>query len=183
MTADGIRFDYTKEYGTLGKALVLPSSGTQFRFVRLGTLSVPIGSQATHTVYLTGSVAVGSTGQFGVDYLVFCLASARALSPTGKVNDATYPAFAPYNGISKVVQPDLRGSKDLGSGLAPSLLKDVGLGGSLLEVPNTNVDLLVKLCSLVPDDPTLNATSEALSHPATVRLADVRPRWRLSRSS
>jgi hypothetical protein len=39
----------------------------------------------------------------------------------------------------------------------------------------------VKLSSLVPDDPTSDATSEQLAHTATVHVA-VTPRWQLLRS-
>ena len=41
---------------------------------------------------------------------------------------------------------------------------DTGLGGSRLWVPPGNVDLLVKLSSTVPDNPTVDDSDEQLSH-------------------
>jgi hypothetical protein len=46
------------------------------------------------------------------------------------------------------------------------------MGGELLEtLPPGNTDMLLKLSSLVPDDPTVDATSEQVSHTATVHVA------------
>lgn len=50
---------------------------------------------------------------------------------------------------------------------------DHGLGGQLLELPPGETDLLVKLSSLVPDDPTLNAFSEQTQHEASVKVTVV----------
>jgi hypothetical protein len=177
----GVRNTYTAEYGTAGKPLVLPSSGTQFRFVRLGTLTMPV---ATGGALVAGTIGVnatttGGSGQFGFDYLVITRANRRVLSPTAKAYDSNYPPFL-FTGGLKVIRPDLSGR--LLALSAPDVeLWDSGLGGSLIELPPGLIDLTVKLSSLVPDDPTANSTTETLSHAATIQLRDVRPRWRLGR--
>jgi hypothetical protein len=130
-------------------------------------------------LWLAGSTAVGSTGTFGVDYLTPVLARSRALSPTAKVLDTTYPRFVVSTGeTQKRVRADLSA---LVAQPPNAALRDHGLGGSLIEPPAGTVDWLVKLSSLAPDDPTVDSTTEQLNHSATVQL-DVTPRSFLMRA-
>ena len=176
---------YTAEYGSAGKLVKLPSSGTQFRVVRLGTLTFLADRQrpARWKLKLAASYAAGSTGSFGVDYLILAPARARACGPTGKALDATYPKFTKSTGETRrTIRSDLSGRT--GNPASPSLHDhpDAGLGGSLLELPAGQADVAVKLSSLVPDDPSSDTTTEQLSHTATVHLAIV-PRYHLARAS
>lgn len=179
----------TSEFGIAGKPLVVPSSGTRFRFVRVGTLRIPYASQDPSqipSIRLTGTMLAGSTGTFGLDYVLLCRARDRALGPTGKPNDDNYPAFFKLFGFehSRRIASDLSGqSLQFPNGeMDPAVVGDTGLGGSLIELPTGDINALVKLSSLVPDDPTADATSETLSHAVTVQFA-VTPRWPLARTS
>lgn len=169
---------YTDEFGAAGRAVGVPSSGTQFRLLRMGVVRLPT-NLGRWQVSVDFTRASGS-GTWTVDYIVLVPANARALSPTGKVNDATYPDFAPVTTeLTRRIRSDLTGTLREPTGseyLAP------GLGGSLLELPPGNFEALAKLSSLVPDDPTVDATSEQLAHTATLHFA-ITPRWRLGRSS
>jgi hypothetical protein len=156
---------YSAEYGSAGKLLPVPSTtGVKFRFVKLGTLSMPVDTAAPvkWNVRVDASWATGSAGVFGLDYLVMVPARARALSPSGKPNDAFYPDFiASTSDTAKTIDSDLSGKVASGAANAG---RDSGLGGSLIELPPGTVDVLVKLSSLVADDPTSDATTEQLSH-------------------
>lgn len=167
---------YSAEFGSAGKAIVLPSSGTAFRFVRLGTLNLPIDTLTPQrwSVKIAASWGSGSSGALGLDYIASNPVRQRALSPTAKANDATYPPFllGTASTATKTIRADLSGTISVGANPA----RTNGLGGSPIEMPPGNVDLLVKLSSLVPDDPTLDATSETLSYASITGSVRVTPR-------
>jgi hypothetical protein len=172
---------YTQEYGSTGKLLTVPSSGTVSRLTRLGTLILradPLRAVAQQ-LRLAGSLGAGSAGSaFGLDYLVLVRAPQRVSSPSGKPNDSSYPAFARTTSeIRRIIRSDGAGFTAQPGGMRS---QDVGLSGRI-ELPAGNVDLLAKLSSLVPDDPTSDATTEQLAHSATVHAA-VTPRYRLARA-
>lgn len=174
---------YSNEWQSAGKLLTLPSSGTRFRPVRLGTLPLLSDSSAPlrWRLKVAASWAAGSSGTFGLDYLWLVLARKHALSPDAKPNDSTYPDFvASTNATVKTIRSDLSGTvAQSGQNAHP----DHGLGGSLLELPPGTVDVLVKLSSLVPDDPTSDATSEQLAHTGSTVALTVTPRWAYFRPS
>lgn len=156
---------FSAEWGSAGKLLVVPSSGTQFRATRLGTLSMPVDkvTPLKWNMKVAASWAAGSTGQFAIDYLVLVPARSRALSPSSKPLDATFPKFIASNADT---QKRIRGN-DLSGAVASAagnLGRDSGLGGSPIELPPGNVDVLVWLSSTVPDDPTVDAQTQQLSH-------------------
>jgi hypothetical protein len=168
------------EYGSTGKLLVKPSSGTVYRFVRLGI--VPVDISAGQLLAITGTTAVGSTGVFGIDYAMVVPARRRALGATG-VAASTITPFVPDNATewSKQVFEDLHSDIQAES-FATSPNQHVGLGGSLIHpTPGAN-RWLVKLSSLVPDDPTSDATTEQLAQAATVSV-DITPRSFMLRSA
>ncbi len=155
---------------------MVPASGTRFRAVKLGTMVLPVDvvEPLRYHLVVAASWAAGSSGQFGLDYLWMVPARQRALSPSSKPNDATYPAFvSSTTATRKTIRHDLSGrvSQDVGN---PG--RDCGLGGSLIEFPPGDVDLLVKLSSLVPDDPTPDSTTEQLAHTSTSGTVRVTPR-------
>jgi hypothetical protein len=183
VSAAGQRF--TAEYGSSGKALTVPSSGTVYRPVRLGTITMnrqfaaSTGS-AGGAIKIDGSVDVGSAGAFGFDYVWVVPARRRALGPTGVVLDGTYPAFVTSTGTwVKRVRSDLSATIDA-DGVAAHV-GDHGLSGSLIEVDPGTPKFWVKLSSEVPDDPTSDASSEQTTHTASVQL-DVVPRSFMLRS-
>lgn len=173
---------YSAEYGSVGKQIVKPSSSTVFRMVKLGTLTMPVDvvSPLKWRVKVAGGWAAGSSGAFSLDYLVMVPARARALSPSGKPNDSSYPDFIVSTAdTTKLIRSDLSGRVGSAAG---NTGRDAGLGGSLIELPVGNVDMLLKLSSLVPDDPTLDATSEQLSHTVTGTVT-VTPRYWVGRGA
>jgi hypothetical protein len=186
---DGTNFGaerFTNEWGSAGKLLVKPASSQAYRMVRLGTLPMVVDrtSPRRWALRLAGSTAAGSSGVFGVDYLVLVPARKRALSPSGKALDSTFPKFiASTSNTTKRVRSDLSGRVNSGAYGAANQHPDHGLGGSLLEIPTGNVDFLVKLSSLVPDDPTSDTTSEQLSHTGASVRFDITPRWAYLRTA
>jgi hypothetical protein len=182
---DGTSFGgerFTAEYGSAGKSLVKPSTGGGWRTARLGTISMPVDKVTPRRwkAWLTGTAAAGSSGFFSLDYLLMVPARGRALSPTHKANDSSYPKFIGSTAATKkTVRSDLTAVVASGSS---NPVRDQGLGGSLLEIPTGAVDFLVKLSSRVPDDPTSDTTTDQLAHTADLRF-DVTPRYFLARGS
>ncbi|MGH2878956.1 MAG: hypothetical protein ACRDK4_05030 [Solirubrobacteraceae bacterium] len=182
---DGLSYGsarYTDEWGSVGKLLVRPASGTGiWRMTRLGTLRMLVDPLRPRKwlVWLGGAVGADTSGAWGVDYLCLVAGAQRACSPSSKANDSTYPTFIGSTAeTSKTVKSDLSALVSLPPKYGHP---DHGLGGQLLELPPGEVEMLAKLSSLVADDPTSNATTEQLSHAATVHVA-VTPRWYLMRS-
>jgi hypothetical protein len=172
---------YAHEFGQAGRALVKPSSGTSRRFVKLGTLTIPIAF-GSFFFRVDASTAAGSTGQFGLDYLLVVPANDRALGPTGKALNTYYPRFLAAAGATRRIRADLSGLAMIAGATYPPVTPGPGLGGSLIELEPGDLALIVKLSTLVPDDPTADTTTETLSHAATVSVA-VTPRYRLARPS
>lgn len=175
---------YTNEHGSSGKSLTVPSSGTErFRLVRLGTLGLPVDPvrPLKWDLKVTGTWASGSTGVFGLDQLFVVPARQRAVSASGKVNDAGYAKFIGSSATaSKTIRSDLSGLIASGAG-NPG--RDSGLGGSPLEFPPGQVDLLVVLSDLVADDPSLDANSAVKEFAGVTGTVRVTPRTWLARSA
>ena len=167
--------NYTVEYGSTGKTLAVPPSSTSLRFLRLGTISMPM-VDLVRNLTLTGQVDTGSTGVFGIDYIVLVPANRRALSPTGKTISSV-PTFIVGSNMTKTIQSDLRGS----AGVFGTFSPDVGLGGSLIEIPPGKIQAFAKLAKMVPDDPTDFTSETPTAQPATIQLG-ITPRWRLGRA-
>lgn len=144
------------ENPTTGKQMVVPNGGTAYRLTRLGTVTFPV-DPSTPTKWLVDvliTYAAGSSGTLGFDYLLLVPARRRALSPTGKVNDSTYPVFANSADQKTIYGGDLSGAASF-SGIN---IPRPGLGGSPIELPaGVSMDMLVAAYSTVPDDPTANS--------------------------
>lgn len=175
---------FAGEFGSSGKTLTKPSSSTGFRPIKLGTLSMPVdkAQPLKWNLKVAASWASGSTGNFGLDYLWLVPSRQRALSPTSKPNDAAYPDFIASTADTqkRVNGADLSGQVASGSG---NFGRASGLGGSPIELPVGNVDMLLKLSSLVPDDPTSDTTSEQISHTGVTGSVVVWPRYWLSKGA
>lgn len=175
---------FTHEYGNNGKLVAGPSSGTVYRFTRLGTVTLPVvpTEPSAWLLWVAASTVAGSSGVLGVDYLLVVPRRARALGPTGVANDPAggYPVFAVSASleVQRTIRSDLSG---LAAQPPGNPYPHHGLGGSLIQLPPGNVDMLVKLSALVPDDPSVGAAGEQLAHTATVRV-DVTPRSYLLRN-
>lgn len=165
--ADGVGYGgtvYTTEWGSAGKLLMQPSTASNHRFVRLGTLSLPARSASLWRVRLALGVASGGSGNFTMDYVLLVPARRRAASPSAKVRGSGYPWFIRSTGATpKTVASDLSGRVVSPNG---STLTDTGLGGAPIELPTGAVDLVLKLSSSVPDDPTLGTYDDTAAPPA-----------------
>jgi hypothetical protein len=175
--------NYSAEWGSAGRLLTLPSTGSAFRLTKAGTLSMPIdkANPRAYYVQLIATWAAGSTGAFAIDYLILVPSRSRALSPTSKPLDATFPSFIITNAdTAKIIRgADLSGRVGIGGS---TLGRDRGLGGSLIELPPGNVDMLMWLSNVVPDDPTVDtqAHQSAFTLTATSQLT-VTPRFYLAK--
>lgn len=171
----GVR--YSAEYGSSGKQLTSPSSGTVFRFIRLGTVTMPIdkATPLKWALKVAGSWVVGSSGSFGLDYIVMTPARARAVSKSGVANDSAYPKFvASTSDTIKTIRSDLSGLVASGTGNAGA---DSGLGGTMIELPPGDVNMMVKLSSMVADDPSSSTTSEQKEHTGVTGTFTITPRY------
>jgi hypothetical protein len=174
---------YTAEYGTSYKAVPRKTLST-YTFMRLGTLPMPVVPSAPlkWNLRLDASWGANGTGWFGIDYVMLVPARTRALGPTGKRNDATYPTFIKTGGsgyTKKLVKSDLSGWAGWGANgnSIGNLMPDSGLGGSPIEMPPGNVSILLKLSGAVPDDPvTTNDLDDATTAQA-VTTVSVTPRY------
>jgi hypothetical protein len=163
---------HTGLWGTQGELLTKPSSGTRFRMVKLGSMTVVCDPlrPVLWRFRLDGSWAAGSSGVFGLDDLYVVPAGSMVAGPTGKALDANYPKFvASTSQTTKVIRSDQSG---LAASPPANPSPDSGLGGpGLLEPPAGQLDTLLVLSSLVPDDPTSDASSEQEDYTGTVHLS------------
>lgn len=170
--------------GSSGKLLTKPSTGSAFRPVKGGTLSMPVDPTAPlkWNLKVAASWAAGSSGIFGLDYLWLTPGRQRALGPTGKPNDSSYPDFIASTADTqkRIRGGDLSGLVASGAG---NFGRTYGLGGSAIELPAGDVDMLFKLSSVVPDDPGVDTTSEQLAHTSVTGSVLVWPRYWLSKGA
>jgi hypothetical protein len=146
---------------------------------RLGVIRMVVNPLAPRIWKLVPELVSSFGGETALDYLLLCPATQRACSPSAKPLGDSYPSFIP------TVLPSV---KTIHSNLTAVTSKpgksghpDRGLGGQLLEVPPGETQMLIKLSSMVPDDPTASAVSEQLSHEAKVTVWAT-PRWYLART-
>lgn len=173
---------YTDEWGSAGRPVTVPAGNIKYRMTRLGTIRMLVNPLSPRIWNLVVQLTCLSTAtKMGIDYLMLCPVLQRSCGPSGKVNGETYPRFAQTaQAISKTIKSDLTAlTGKPGKNGHP----DVGLGGQLLEVPPGEAQLLAKLCSMVPDDPTeLNNVSEQLAYSNTKVTVWVTPRFYLART-
>jgi hypothetical protein len=182
---DGLNFGSARqsdEWGQAGRVRVAPSSGRGvYRFARLGTVHLRVDRRRPRSwlLWLDASVGLGTSGAFGIDYLVVVPSRQRACSPTGVANDSGYPDFiSSTSQTSKTIYSDLSASVAIPPKWGHP---DHGLAGELIELPPGQLDALCKLSSLVPDDPTASGNTEQRDHTGAIEM-NVTPRWHLLRS-
>jgi hypothetical protein len=175
---------YSNEWGTTGRVLTVPT-GTIYRLYRLGTILLPDDTNLRRSILikLTLVTGAGSTGTVSLDYGVFALASSRALSPSGKLQDSSYPSFVGTTSqLTKIIRTDLSALAISPTSSDTAAMPDHGLGGSLITVPVGVVQWLMKLSNVVPDDPAPTATADQLTNSATLTV-NVTPRSYFLRAS
>jgi hypothetical protein len=151
-------WQYGQPYGATGHSIDLPSSAPASRIVKLGTITVDASGAFTDPLQLRIVFPYSSGATAGqslvLNGLVLVPAHSRALLPTGKRNDSTYPHFMPPSPAStlvKVVRSDL--TVEVGNLRTRAV--GTGFGGSPQELPSgTEVDVFVfSTAGGVPDDP------------------------------
>lgn len=168
-SSDGINFGkprYTHEFGNAGKSIYSSFSApgtTVRRMVRVGTVPMPTTPQAKYILGITASWGAGSSGHFDLNRVCLVPIKQRACTPTGFTYDtntsgSAYPAFiVPMlikggSTVVKTIRSDLSGLITNSSN--GKVYADAGLGGSVMELPPGNVDLLLYLSNQIPDDPS-----------------------------
>jgi len=167
---------YTAEFGSSGKLLATPASGSGWYFYRLGTLPavVDTNNKAIYKLRLATTFAAAVASEFAIDYVAVVPAKQRALTPTGRALDSSYPRFINSTGTTtKTVRNDLSGW------LGTTPFPDSGLGGQVLEIPPGNVDMFIKPTLGVPDVAT---TADDLSQTLTIT-GTIIPRYFLARGA
>jgi len=168
-SSDGVNFGkprYTHEFGSAGKSIYSSFSSpgsTVRRMVRAGTLALPTLPQAKYNVSLLAVWGAGSSGHFDLNRVCLVPIKQRACTPTGftydtNVSGSAYPAFI----VPMLIKSGLTVAKTIRSDLSGLITNssngkvyaDAGLGGSVMELPPGNVDLLLYLSNQIPDDPS-----------------------------
>jgi hypothetical protein len=166
------------QWGVTGRPITRPITGDAWRLVRLGVVPVHIDRDNPTPVRLTVSFTwTGGADNLDLDYIAVVPYRSRCLAPTAvSYTGGGYPDFVSTNAdeVTKTVRPDL--SAVITAPPSRTRYPDHGLGGSLLELPPGDVDLLVLLSDLVPDDPDAVASSNAASISAAIAVSPT-PRW------
>lgn len=190
---------YSREFGSVGRTLVLASSGARYRLTKIGTFPMVVDRTNPQRWRLVLTITMSGTQQMASDYLLIHPVRYRACPPTGKVDDGgnTYPNFIPPDSnwgtgsaMTKIFRAD--GSAlirnpipDTGRMFTlPPAFPDHGLGKPL-SFPVGAVDLAFKVSDTIPDDPTVNTAADmsagtSANWNATVR-AIVTPRYFVGR--
>jgi hypothetical protein len=174
---------FTAEYGGVGKLIVKPSSGTAWRRVRLGTITLPVdlAQPGRWLLTMTSVNANFSTGVFSLDYIEAVPVRTRVAGATGKPGDSTYPNFIPSTQeTTRTIRSNLQGTVAKPTYYAQ--LSAGAMGGPPIELPVGGTDAYVTMSNLVPDDPTLDTTTDLVSWSGSVHFA-VTPRVFLMRGS
>jgi hypothetical protein len=98
---------YTPEYGTVGKPLALPSSGSRALLYRLGTLSFDTSRPVYRNIFMEFRWGAGSSGNIDFDYAWMIPAARSARVRTGIPLDSSYPSFFPLASGQKRIFHDL----------------------------------------------------------------------------
>lgn len=175
---------FTMEYGSAGKQLQTHTSAG-WRMYRLGTLSGISDPSAARIwkLKVAYSLSATATTEVSFDHLIVVPSRQRALSPSGKELDTTFPSFvkaqsAGATTAKKLIKADLSGWVRTSSS---QFYPDSGLGGQMLEVDPGTSRLFIKLTAAVPDDPT-PAVADSVNR--TIKLTgSITPRYYLARGS
>lgn len=182
---------FTREFGNVG-TLITPAGAKVARIHRLG--SIPMVVDRSNPIRWRLKLALSCTGasspSWDIDYLELNAGRNRVASPTGEPNDsasalASWPSFIPYDpswgstsAMSKLMRADTSGAVGAPGG---NLYPDRGMG-NVIEFPDADCDLIVKLSNLVPDDYTVDSTAEtAATTPCCVHAAPT-PRYVLAKA-
>lgn len=180
---------YSDDWGSSGHLLTLPITSASYRVYLLGVVHLRVDGvrPVRWKLKLDASWATSTSGAngFSLDRLYLVPAQRRAAGYTAKPNDTTYPRFARLTAETiKRITSDLqvytgKPSQVISGQLSPD---SPAMGGSLLEFDEGDLDVLLAMSSLVPDDPTVDATTDLSTYAAAAHFA-VTPRSYHARGS
>lgn len=183
---------FTREWGSAGISLYGNGAAAVYRPERLGTLPMIVDRSNPLRWRLKAVLSLAAAGNLDLDHFQLNVIRNRVSTVTGKANDTAsaspvVAALVPYNAswtttstMTVALKSDGTASIAIPGGYANP---HHGLG-RVIEVPDADCDLIVKLSNLIPNDPTVDTTTEmsagAPSWPATVHAA-VTPRYGFAR--
>lgn len=150
---------YSNEWGASGRSMqgYIPSAGSAWRPVSLGTFAMPVSEQPSDMVFDL-SLFYGGTAP-AIDYFVIAPADATCHYQRGSavgslfVNNATTRA---------TVLDNLSGQReDFAAGSMQGATRAPGLVGSAIRLPRGDVDVLCVPANWPVDDPTSSASTPA----------------------
>lgn len=174
-------------FGSGGKALVLPSSGTVFKAVYLGKLTLKVNRSKPRREWmkLTFTNSGGATGTVGVDYLLVVPTRNTASSQRGQTDDVVPDFIQSGVTVTKVVGVDASG--EVTGRLTGSIIEhenggaftpDDGLLGEMITLSPGRNELLVWPSNHVIDLPTIGTTNMAKTFAGSV-MVEIQPRVHL----
>jgi hypothetical protein len=165
---------YTDEYGSTGKTVKLPSSGTVFRPVYLGTLRFPVRRSKPVRwklrVDITNSGA--ATGTFGIDYLALLPARSHVRSAAGVSTTSAFSSFVTSTSETrKRIDYQGRGwTSNPASMVSRDEYPSSDVGGANIILPRDDCQLLVLPSSYIVDRTDSNTSGMQEEHSATIEV-------------
>jgi hypothetical protein len=168
-------------FSSAGKALRLPSGGTHFRPVFLGTITLKVDRARPRREWLRLAFANSgaATGTLGVDHLLVVPVRSCARSQSGD-SSSLVPLFLATTASTKRVEHDGSGWIVEADGIA--MTPDDGLGGSRLRIPRGGCELLVWPSTVVVDVTDSSTASMTATYTGAV-VVDATPRYHLLRQA
>lgn len=168
-------------FSSIGRAITLPSSGTWFRPVFLGTLTLKVDASKPRREWLRVAFtnSGSATGTVGVDYLVVVPARSCARSMSGDLA-AVVPDFLSITNSTKKIDSDGSGWIVEADGVA--LTPDDGLGGARPRIPRVGAELLVWPSDVVVDGTDASTASMTATYTGSV-VVKATPRYHLLRQA
>lgn len=169
---------YTLEYGSTGKAIPVPSGGTCNRYVKLGTISLPVtrNNNSGYYLNLTCTNDPASVGVFGIDHIWLVPARSTAGTMTGVANDSTSTAFiGTTSSVTKSIAFD-RTATAIRTMYETEGVPDNGFGGSDITLPTGDVDVLIFSSTTLLDQTGSAADSATKTHTIAAAI-EAKPRY------
>lgn len=152
------RFSF--QYGSTGKALALPSSGTCNRCYFVGTIPLMVDRDNPEAIKLRleYTASGGASGVFKLDYL-HLVPTLRSASTVTGVADTGSTRFISSVGYEKIVRSDLSGAIRQWESLPAT--PDFGLVGSNIVLPPGRNDITFDTATYVIDRPESDANTDS----------------------
>lgn len=189
-TAGGERT--TREFASRGK-LLTPATNGSARWHRLGVIPMIVDRSNPQRWRLKLALACtgGASPTWDIDHLLLVASRSSLRSPTGEQWDVNgpagaYPPFIPYDaawGVTSIMSKQIRSDGSSFVGPPGGVDYPDGGFGNVLEVPDGEVEFIVKLSRAVPDDPVPSTIDDESAFLSCDQHYAVTPRYVLSRAA